>query len=310
MFKSIDVTQNKIRIRVENPSKFIKETFRTIKITNDITSVVGKLKSDSEDVMKNQKFMFNRENYTVPEARKWVMDHGYKIKSMGGDDENTFLEFGDFILLDPNTMPKIGETIRFNKYLSTFNGKDRSGDTVMESAFNEHLNKKFPLLINHDNHTKSQCGSIITGKDEIGLLCSCSFLVTSENIHEAMMLKTGHLNKCSMGGRFSYKMNQDGTFFKDQYDRYVIERVELFEGSLIPCPDNMDAEVDTESIYTEIFDDNNIEENSEYEPEKSIVITDEKQEVILDKKKQKLMETLNKTKKIFTERKDFKSNGY
>ena len=51
-----------------------------------------------------------------------------------------------------------------------------------------------------------------------------------------------------MGGIFTYKRNKDGLMERDKKGRWVIEKVVLFEGSLVPVPANPDAIITTRTF--------------------------------------------------------------
>jgi HK97 family phage prohead protease len=75
--KPVDVTENYIRIRVKNPDLFAEGSFRTIDISkkDGIKAVIGKLKSDPEGSTVVQVYLFDKEKWTVDEAKKWVETH-------------------------------------------------------------------------------------------------------------------------------------------------------------------------------------------------------------------------------------------
>jgi HK97 family phage prohead protease len=76
--KIVDETENFIRIRVEDPDKFVDDSFRTITISKDkgITALIGKYKSDPNGPTHIQNYMFAKEKgWTVAEAKKWVAEH-------------------------------------------------------------------------------------------------------------------------------------------------------------------------------------------------------------------------------------------
>jgi HK97 family phage prohead protease len=74
-----DVTENYIRIRVEDPDKFVDGSFRTIDISKEkgIKSVIGKLKSDPSGPTHVQSYLFDKDKWNVAEAEAWVKDHKY-----------------------------------------------------------------------------------------------------------------------------------------------------------------------------------------------------------------------------------------
>jgi len=69
-----EVTENTIRIRVEDPDKFVEDSFRTITISADkgIKAVIGKYKSDPDGPTHTQSYIFDKDKWTVEEAQSWV----------------------------------------------------------------------------------------------------------------------------------------------------------------------------------------------------------------------------------------------
>ena len=69
-----EVTENTIRIRVEDPDKFVQDSFRTITISADkgIKAVIGKYKTDPDGPTHTQSYIFDKDKWTVEEAQSWV----------------------------------------------------------------------------------------------------------------------------------------------------------------------------------------------------------------------------------------------
>jgi len=72
-----------IHIRVRNPELFVQDSFRTIDISpqEGIKAVIGKLKSDQQGSTVIQKFLFDKEKWTVDEAVTWVSEHKESAKA-------------------------------------------------------------------------------------------------------------------------------------------------------------------------------------------------------------------------------------
>lgn len=77
----IDVTENYIRIRVEDPAKFQEDSFRIIWLSekDKIKAVAGRLMGETK--LTIQSILFDKSAWTVAEAKKWVKDHGYTIRA-------------------------------------------------------------------------------------------------------------------------------------------------------------------------------------------------------------------------------------
>lgn len=74
-----EITENYIRIRVEDPDKFVKDSFRTIDISKPkgIKAIIGKYKTDPNGPTHVQSYLFDKDKWTVEEARRWVDEHKF-----------------------------------------------------------------------------------------------------------------------------------------------------------------------------------------------------------------------------------------
>lgn len=127
--------------------------------------------------------------------------------------------------------------VMFAGYGSTFSHitpKDRDGDGVLPGAFTETINefKRNPvMLIDHRNSVENIAGSYSTiMQDETGLKLVGKVSNAPELRKVRFLIMEGHLKTLSMGGVFLY-----------QPDGKTIEKVYLFEVSLVAVPANPDA---------------------------------------------------------------------
>ena len=191
---------------------------------------------------KNSKYLehFNFDNHLDIKAFEYFAENDVDLKSAGIYEVTTEIQIkcGDEEI-------KTGDNVEFSGYLSTFNGTDRGNDTVLLGAFKDCLKKQklFPFLKNHRSVTDCQIGSFSAKEDENGLFIKGSILVDQNSTHEVMLLKNKHINTTSMGGIFTYKRTNEGLLERDKKGRFVIEKVALFEGSLVPVPANPDAQI-------------------------------------------------------------------
>lgn len=83
-----EVTENYIRIRVEDPDKFVDDSFRTITISaaDGIKAIIGKYKSDPAGPTHIQSYLFDKDKWTVGEAQAWVDEHAKEYAGL--DFEN------------------------------------------------------------------------------------------------------------------------------------------------------------------------------------------------------------------------------
>lgn len=75
-----ETTDNYHHIPVKSARLFIKESFRTITISEKegIKAVIGKLKSDPDGPTHIQKYLFDVDKWTLEEAKQWVKEHKEK----------------------------------------------------------------------------------------------------------------------------------------------------------------------------------------------------------------------------------------
>jgi HK97 family phage prohead protease len=80
--KPVDVTENYIRVRIRNPDIFVDSSFRTIDFSKaqSIKAIIGKLKSDPQGSTHIQSILFDKDKWSVAEAKKWVEDHLDELK--------------------------------------------------------------------------------------------------------------------------------------------------------------------------------------------------------------------------------------
>jgi HK97 family phage prohead protease len=73
--KKVDITENSVRVRVQDPSEFDEATLRTIDISADegIQAVVGK--KPGADSMEIQTYIFDKTKWPPDKAEQWVADH-------------------------------------------------------------------------------------------------------------------------------------------------------------------------------------------------------------------------------------------
>lgn len=88
----IDVTANYVRIRVANPSKFIRMRVKTL--GKGIKGIIGFMKGGGSEI---QSLLFPRKQYTLAQAKSWVKSHGYTVsESYLVNDINVGVDYIDF----------------------------------------------------------------------------------------------------------------------------------------------------------------------------------------------------------------------
>lgn len=126
--------------------------------------------------------------------------------------------------------------VKLKGYLSTFNGTDRQGDTVLPGAFKDAIvgfMRNPVLLLDHHNSASRVAGRFdVVREDNRGLYVEATMSNSpGVEVRDARWkVAEGMLGALSMGGYFHYE--QDGR---------TISKVDLYEGSIVAIPANQDA---------------------------------------------------------------------
>jgi HK97 family phage prohead protease len=159
---------------------------------------------------------------TVWETNEPLISEDLKGVAVKDKDTNRIVDYHDVMIAG---------------YGSTFvnvTPKDRDGDGVLPGAFTETI-KEFRrnpvMLIDHKNSVENIAGSYTAiAQDELGLKLVGKVSNAPELRKVRFLIMEGHLKTLSMGGVFLY-----------QPDGKTIEKVYLFEVSLVAVPANPDA---------------------------------------------------------------------
>jgi len=97
--------------RVKNPDLFVPTSFRRKKITDGVSIIIGKLKTDLTGSTVTQAYRFDKKKFTVAQARKWLKDHKIDTVSFeAAKNEMTVQNFN--LLLHKNLSCCFGESFR------------------------------------------------------------------------------------------------------------------------------------------------------------------------------------------------------
>ncbi len=176
-----------------------------------------------------------RESIQV-KATEWAKNNDEDIKGLTIFDE----EIGFKACAD---CEETRDGINISGNLSTFKNMDREDDIVKEGAFDETVKElkragKLPMLKDHDASTDSQIGSFTKFKiTPDGLEVRGFISRTKQTEHIIKLIEDGHLDTLSMGGLFKFANSGQ----RDKRGRRFIEKVALFEGSVVVVPANPKA---------------------------------------------------------------------
>ena len=83
--------------RVKDPDVFVSTSFRRKEITDGISIIIGKLKTDPTGSTVTQAYRFDKKKFTVAQARKWLKDH--KIDTVSFEAAKNEITVQNFKLL-------------------------------------------------------------------------------------------------------------------------------------------------------------------------------------------------------------------
>lgn len=172
--------------------------------------------------------------------------------------------------------------IRIDGALSSFGNTDREGDVVMEGAFDESIKQikklgKLPMLKDHVADTDSQIGSFDSVKVNGGLLAVSGFISkTKQSEHIIKLIEDGHLDTLSMGGLFKFAKSGE----RDKKGRRYIEKVVLFEGSVVVVPANPKATFTQKSLTQDVENAEQVEEPTGHTSNEKQVSKTQREKVI------------------------------
>jgi hypothetical protein len=66
---------NQHAARINSPLRFIDGSFRTKRIANGVSIIVGRLITNNSGGMTVQAYRFDKTIFTADEARRWLKDH-------------------------------------------------------------------------------------------------------------------------------------------------------------------------------------------------------------------------------------------
>lgn len=108
-----EITENCHHIPVKEKGDFVEDSFRTIEITSGIKAVIGKLRSDPSGSTIIEKYLFESDKFSVPEAQEWVSKHKRNSEMEKRSCEGNFR-----VSIDDKVITLRGIAVPYNK-LST-----------------------------------------------------------------------------------------------------------------------------------------------------------------------------------------------
>jgi HK97 family phage prohead protease len=240
----VDVTDQYIRIRQKDPDDFVQDSFRTITLSKSqgIKAIIGKLKSDPDGSTVIQSYLFDKDKWTVDEAKKWVKEHKEKksedlleeLKEImpliySGREIRTF----EFAFTEKRKM--IGHAAIFNEE-TEIGGWFR--EKIEPGAFKSSIRSDdVRALFNHNpDHVlgRNTAGTLKMSEDEKGLQVNIEPPDTQFARDLAISIERGDINQMS----FSFQVLEEEWIRGDKkkMDLRNIKKVRLFDVSPVTFP--------------------------------------------------------------------------
>jgi len=224
---------NEHAARVKNPNLFEKDSFRRKNIADGVDIIVGKIKGESK--LTTQAYRFNKDNFTVAEAKKWLKDHDIKyidFEPASGKNMNDELRFKNFDISEQKSDDN-GNLI-ITGYGAVFGNIDSYGDIIEKGAFNNTLiERKDRIAFCYQHDIWNPIGKIQSiEEDEIGLKLTVMLSAAEDDIRTKV--KEGILKEMSIGYRTinSRKETRNGE------DINLLTEIKLIEVSLVTVAAN------------------------------------------------------------------------
>lgn len=215
-----ETTENNHHIPVKDAEGFVEGSFRTIEITAGIKAVIGKLTSDPSGPTVIEKYIFDKEKFSMAEAEKWVSEHkrssGMELRSCGKSDLRMTYE-------DNKPPTLIGYAVVYGELNTGQIAGDPRGvrEKILPGAFSQCIKKdEIKCLAQHDPTKvlgRTRSGTLKLFEDERGVLFQCvppkaqwaDDLVTS--------VKRGDISEMSFGFKNwdIFWTNEDGMYVRN-----------------------------------------------------------------------------------------------
>ncbi len=126
---------NEHSARIVEPSKFEKDSFRRKKISEGINLILGRL--NGETTMTTQAYRFDKENFSVSQAKKWLIEHKIKyiLFEPASAETKTFLNMktiNNLLKLDENVAKDVTEA-KVKEILTNLTALEAANKTLKET---------------------------------------------------------------------------------------------------------------------------------------------------------------------------------
>ena len=161
-----DETENELRFRVRDPKEFKPDTFRTKKLKDGISIIVGIPKDSETESMVLQSYRFSKDNWDMDKAKRWMErnQRGNLIdEDLAAAAMHTTVPIRLTAQADAIPLPAPGSCPTF-KFILCHEGTNRNGDHFLteelQTRYLTAVNKKIDLQ--HDQGITDIVGAILS----------------------------------------------------------------------------------------------------------------------------------------------------
>ena len=221
-----EITENFIHIPVRKVSEFVKDSLRTIDISQPrgIKALIGKLTSDPSGGTKVQKYVFDKSKWTLEAAKEWVKDN----KSMD-EKMNKKMQLTGYVDKDKHDEDVKNGILAVS--VATDLSEDRDGEVVNPAGLDTNNFMRNPVLLFAHNYRETPIGKILELKKEDNRILFKSQFNLDDPRGKSIfnMFQKGFLNAFSIG------------FIPKEIEGNIFTKSELLEISAVPVPSNPNA---------------------------------------------------------------------
>jgi HK97 family phage prohead protease len=237
----VDVTADKIHIRVKDPALFVQDSYKTIVLSADqgIEAVIGKLQSDSQGPTVIQKYIFDKTKWSVTEAEKWVNDHTKRESSTRMSSVESVLRMSY-----ENGKPPVleGYAVRYG----LLSDNPMMGDPqyvkekILPGAFRNSIERNdIRMYVDHSHTTekllgRKGAGTLQLSEDVNGVMFRCTPPDTMAGKDIVLSVKRGDVSHMSFG--YNPIPSKERWTKEGNYRVRNVEEGDLFEISAVDIP--------------------------------------------------------------------------
>lgn len=248
---------NEHSARIREPGEFQADSFRRKNLPkaqgkkSPVSIILGKLTGESS--MTVQAYRFPVDSYSVQDAKDWLKTNKISyIKFEPAKEGGKMLQYSQPIKI--SELKSVGDEWSVEGYPSTFGNIDLGQDMVMPGAFKETLSDgpRVRFLFAHDPRLVLGVPKDLK-EDKTGLFGDFKISRTQLGSDTHTLLKDGAIDSFSIG----YEAKDFEFAEIDGVQVRKLNRIKLYEVSLVPIPMNQEAIVTGVKAYLSLADQMN-----------------------------------------------------